>query len=342
MSRTLRTFKYFSESTTPPFFEIFEVVNDESHPEHQNLMSDFNNSSQSDFKNYIEKYNLESKLERNQDKEKGKIAYFMVHIISNAIFEKRLEILQETNSRPAPYDSDNLLELPIEENSLVFTKSFNLDKRRLEYNDKVYQITPSIKAENSSHWISNLILHSAIQLDLNFKIRLNPFIEISSDVYTPMEYKMHVHGKPLNWNKLLTLKKDDFGQWFDEKEYNRNGFTDYVWAPKKNHEIHFTCEELPKPQNDQLVSRYFHAIFNQQTGEIKHCDGAIRLFNDKEFITRRKHHIRDPEVRKIGKRIKIFQYDSKDNNNKELTKDIFSLLAVNFFVWNEDVLNYFN
>lgn len=342
MNRNLRTFKYFSESTTPPFFEIFEVLDDENHPVHRNLILDFQNCSRSEFRNYINNYHIEQKLGRNQDKEKGKIGYFMAHIISNAIFNKRLEIFLENNIRPAPYNSKNLNQIPIEDNSLVFIKNFNLEERRLEYNGNVYQITPSLKAENSSYWLSNLILNSAIQLNLNFKIRLNPFIEISNAEYNPVEYRMHVHGKALNWDKLLALKNDDFGQWFDEKEYNRNGFTDYVWAPKKNNEIHFTCEELPKPHNEELVSRYFHAIFNQNTGKVKHCDGAIRIFTEKEFVSRCKHHIRDPEVRKIGKRIKIFQYDSKYNLNKELSKNLFSLLAVNFFVWNEDVLNYFN
>lgn len=342
MNRTLRSFKYFSESTTPPFFEVFEVINDKKHPQYTNLIADFESFPKSDFNSYTKKYHIENKLSDSQDKEIGKIAYFMVHILSNAIFEKRINELLKEENRPAPYNSDNLVQLSLEKNNLTFIKNFDLSNRRLEFNDQVYQITPSIFAENSSYWLSNVILNSAIKLDLNFKIRLHPFIEIASSNYSAMEYKMNVYGKPLDWKKLLNLKNEDFGQWFDEMDYNRNGITDYVWAPKKNNEIHFTCEELPKPQNKYLVSRYFHSIFNQETGEIKHCDGAIRIYDKQELQNRSKFHIRNSEVRKIGKRIKIFQYDSKDNDGRELTKEIFSLLAVNFFVWNEDVVNYFN
>lgn len=342
MSRTLKSFKYFSESTIPPFFEVFEVINDKEHPEYKNLIADFESFPESDFHSYIDKYNIENKLYVSQDKEIGKIAYFMVHILSNAIFEERINELLEEENRPAPYNSDNLVQLPLEKNNLAFIKNFDLSSRRLEFNKKIYQITPSIFAENSSYWLSNLILNAAIKLNLNFKIRLHPFIETPSFNYSAMEYRMNVYGKPLDWEKLLNLKNEDFGQWFDEKDYNRNGITDYVWSPKKNDEIHFTCEELPKSGNKYLLSRYFHSIFNQETGEIKHCDGAIRIYDKQEFENRSKFHIRNSEVRKIGKRIKIFQYDAKDNDERELSKDMFSLLAVNFFVWNEDVINYFN
>lgn len=342
MSRTLKSYKYFSESTIPPIFEVFEVINDKRHPEYKNLISDFKNFPESDFQNYIDKHNIENKLSDSQNQDIGKIAYFMVHILSNAIFEERIKELLEEENRPAPYQSDNLNQIPLEKNNLVFTKNFDLSNRRLEFNKMVYQITPSIFAENSSYWLSNLILNAAIQLDLNFKIRLHPFIEIPSSNYSAMEYRMNVYGKPLDWEKLLNLKNEDFGQWFDEKDYNRNGITDYVWSPQKNNEIHFTCEELPKPGNNNLVSRYFHSIFNKETGEIKHCDGAIRIYNRKELENRSNFHIRNSEVRKIGKRIKIFQYDTKDNSERELSKEMFSLLAINFFVWNEDVINYFN
>ena len=203
MSRTLKTFKYFSESTIPPLFEVFEVLNDTEHPEYKNLISDFESFPASDFQKYIDENNIENKLSDSQDQEIGKIGYFMVHIFSNAIFEERIgELLKEEN-RPAPYNSNNLNKLPLEKNNLTFIKNFDLSNRRLEFNNNVYQITPSIFAENSSYWLSNLILNAAIQLDLNFKIRLHPFIEIPSSDYSAMEYRMNVYGKPLDWEKLL-------------------------------------------------------------------------------------------------------------------------------------------
>ena len=54
-------------------------------------------------------------------------------------------------------------------------------------------------------------------------------------------------------------------------------------------------------------SRYFHAIFNKDTGSIIHCDGAIRIYSESELADRMRFHVRSSDVRKVGKRVKIFQ-----------------------------------
>ena len=87
---------------------------------------------------------------------------------------------------------------------------------------------------------------------------------------------------------------------------------------------------------DVRGSRYFHAIFDRATGLIKHCDGAIRLYIYEEYQNRLKCHVRNTEARKVGQRIKIFQLDDAIDQNT------FALLCVTFFVWNEDVITYFN
>jgi hypothetical protein len=185
-------------------------------------------------------------------------------------------------------------------------------------------------------------LDLAIEKNLDFKIRLDPFIEIPISNYHPIFYKMYVYGRHLDWKRLLSLRNDDFGQWLDEKEYNRAGTTDYIWSARKD-SIHFTCEELPKTNFKGIkISRYFHAILDKKSGGIIHCDGAIRLYSKQELESRTNFHVKDPEVRKIGKRIKIFQYEIKENQGKELEKDAFCLLAATFFVWNKDAERYFN
>jgi len=250
--------------------------------------------------------------------------------------------LLDTNPKPAPYDSKNLTGLDVDKNNLVSIHLFNLENNRLQWRNKVYTLCPMLEQSNSSYWIFQAILKFAIQDGVNFKIRLDPFIEVSETEYNPMFHKMLVHGKPLDWQKMSTLRNDDFGKWYNEKEYDKTGFTDYVWAPK-NDEIHFTCEELPKLDfNEIRTSRYFHAIFNKGTGGIKHCDGAIRVYSEDELEFRSKKHVKDPEVRKAGKRIKIFQFESNDNLKKEISQDTFCHLATNYFVWNEDVQKYFN
>jgi hypothetical protein len=180
-------------------------------------------------------------------------------------------------------------------------------------------------------------------VNISFKIRLDPLKEIHKDQYNPMFYKMHVHGKPLDWNSLTLLRVDEFGQWFNEKDYEKTGFTDYVWSPKKDGKIHFTCEEVPKLEYNGIhTSRYFHAIFDKNTESVTHCDGAIRYYTKDEIENRVRFQVKDPEVRRVGKRIKIFQYDSIENNQVGLSQSDFCDLAINFFVWNNDVIKYFN
>jgi len=335
----LLTFDYFSKQLLDPMFEVFRVLDDINHPENKKLILDLNNISKQELENMR---NMDFYLDRFDDKDIGRRAYCLVYLLHKTIAINRINRLMESMERPAPYNSENLKQLPIDKNNLTPINEFNTDNFGFEKNGFVYTLCPILEQSNSSYWIFQAILKFAKERNINFKVRLDPFIEISLNKYRPMFYKMLVHGKQLDWQKLLNLKNDDFGQWFDEKDYNRMGFTDYVWSPKDS-EVHFTCEELPKNNfKGNKTTRYFHAIFNKNTGEIKHCDGAIRFYTQEEFNNRSSFHIKDTEVRKAGKRIKIFQYESKENNNKEIDQDTFCLLATNFFVWNADVQTYFN
>ena len=113
-----------------------------------------------------------------------------------------------------------------------------------------------------------------------------------------------------------------------------NAMTDYIWKPCDN-EIHFTCEELPSSDDwEYRGSRYFHAIIDKLTGQIVHCDGAIRIYDFDELEKRKKLQLKDSETRRMGKRIKIFRIDDI------LEQSLFSQLVSSFYVWNEDVKNY--
>ncbi|MCX2680753.1 hypothetical protein OOZ15_12440 [Galbibacter sp. EGI 63066] len=326
-----------------PMFEVFEALNDHEHQEHQNILSDIKSLDSDALTEFVAKFHLDEMIDRQSDKDIAKRARFLVYILQNQINEQRKEKLTEIIERRAPYNSSNLSEIEINDNQLVKMEVFDLSYYNLMYNEMVYMICPVTESSNSSYWLSQVIFKLQIENNVNFKVRLDPLKEIHKDQYNPIMYKMHVHGKPLDWNKLKSLRFDDFGQWFNEKDYEKAGFTDYVWSPKKDNTIHFTCEEVPKlGYNGILSSRYFHAIFDKNTGRINHCDGAIRFYTEEELANRVRYQVKDPDARKVGKRIKIFQFDSKDNNDVELGQDDFCDLAVNFFVWNQDVMNYFN
>ncbi|MGJ3235412.1 hypothetical protein [Marivirga sp.] len=341
--RELKSLKYFCGSLMDPMFEVFEILDNENHDEHRNLQYDLKSLNLKEVDEFVKKHHIEHLIGSQEDKDEAKRAYFLVYILQYQINLKRKDKLTEPTTRPAPYNFSNLINIEFNKNQLVMMDDFDLSLFSISHGGMVYMLCPVNENSNSSYWISQAIFKQQITNKVNFKIRLDPLKEIPLSQYNPMMYRMHVHGKPLDWEYLKTLRFDDFGQWFNENEYDKAGFTDYVWSPKKDGTIHFTCEEVPKAGYLGIrSSRYFHAIFNKKTGRINHCDGAIRFYTEDELIHRVQFQVKDPEARKVGKRIKIFQYDSKDNNEFELKQDDFCDLAVNFFVWNHDVLSYFN
>lgn len=334
-----KTLKYFASDLVDPIWKVFEVLDNKTHPQYLDLISDIKSIDKDDLEKYTSDNHIDHLLGRYEDKEVGKRAYYIVFKLQKEIAKEKIIKLLEPCKKPDPYNSENLSQVNLDKNYLIATNQLNLTYHRFQFGSYVYELCPITGGSNSSYWISQSILFCIRKQGIVFKVRLDPFKEIPSEDYNPMMYKMYVHGKPLNWDKLLELRNEDFGQWFDE---HKNNFTDFVWTPTID-ELSFTCEEFPSFSYDGFyTSRYFHAIFNKKTGGVKHCDGAIRVYDNIEKISRTTFHVRQAEVRKIGKRVKIFQFDSNENQNKEITRDDFSQLIVNFFVWNQDVQNYFN
>lgn len=342
MTSNYLTFDYFSKTLLDPFFEVLRVLDNKKHPEYKKLKMDLYSIDETDLKKYVKKYNIDFYVEGFKDKDIRRRAYYFIGQINKDIARIRIDKLLDSSEKPAPYSFNNLKDLVIDKNNLASIRHFNIDNFGFEKDGLVYILCPILEQSNSSYWICKTILDLAIKKNLDFKIRLDPFIEIPINNYYPILHKMYVYGRHLDWKRLLNLRNDDFGKWLDVKEYNRAGTTDYIWSAK-DESIHFTCEELPKTNLEVMkISRYFHSILDKKSGEIIHCDGAIRVYSKHELKSRTKFHVKDPEVRKIGKRIKIFQYEGKENQGKGLEKDEFCLLATNFFVWNDDVLRYFN
>lgn len=315
------------------FFELPEIMDDVTHPQYENLQKDIANINFDELNKYGDENKIDRFLERFENKHLARCRFYLVDKIRNHLSADRLEILADTNLS-APYTSTNLEELTILENNLVSSSNFASFGNALKYGDYVYHLSPCTDASNSSYWISEAIGELIFKKKIDFKIRLDPFVEKHIDEYSPMMYKMTVYGTKLDWKKLLTLKEDDHGRWMSERQDTQ--WTDYVWRPEKE-EVHFTCEELPNLNEiSYRGSRYFHAIFDKSTGLIKHCDGAIRIYNQHEYQERLNFHVRNAEVRKTGKRVKIFQAD------QDIDKFDFMKLITSFMVWNHDVFDYFN
>jgi len=341
MESKFLTFEYFAGYLINTESEIYSVIDNKDHSQNKDLRVDLYSIETSDLDHFLADYNIDHLINESRDYDLQKRVWFYINYIHLNQYKKRIEHLLDKNERPLPYRNKNLVDIEIDKNNLCILNQFDLINMGIQKGNLVYTFCPILEQSNSNYWLFRRILFMAKEEKTILKIRLDPFVEISANNYHPVLYKMVVFGKPLNWRRILTLREDEFGQWIDIKDKNRYGITDYIWSPQKN-EIHFTCEELPKISHWGLkTSRYFHAIFNKKTGEINHCDGAIRLYQDDELILRSKYHLKDPFVRKTGKRIKVFQFNSSENHGLEINKKTFCDLASTFFVWNYDVLRYF-
>lgn len=333
--RKFRIFPYFKNSLEDAFFYVNEISNDKNHPEYENLQFDIKNLNPPEVETYILEKEYLHLIDDNQDQYLQMCLLFIIENIQHGVAKEKLIEIQKTDIISAPYNSINLSELKLDSHNLVSIKNFSFIPNGFRYKDYIYHLVPMINGSNSSYWISQTIIKYFHTEKLDFKIRLDPFVEVLHSEYSCIEYKMQVYGKSLNWDRLKFLRDDEHGQWMNEYLSNNN-ITDYVWKPTPT-EVHFTCEELPSiSEINYRGSRYFHAIFDKNTGLIKHCDGAIRLYSNKELEYRLKFHVRNSEVRKIGKRVKIFQLD------EYIEQKTFIDLITSYMVWNNDLIRYFN
>jgi len=333
----LRSLEYFKSMPSDPEFEIYNAIEKTDHPCHEMIILDLQAIPGPELNEYCDQYHVDFYIGRQKDKDLARRTWFLKHEIRTQIAMLRKELLIESQNNSHQSDPE-LSGVEFDDKGLVDIQNFTpYNGVGLMRGETVFNICPSTNASNSSYWLSDLIFKQSFQNNRKFKVRLDPLIKVNKEMYQPMFFKMWVYGTKLDWNRLKTLKSTEHGQWLAGPLSDLTiEFTDFTWTPSET-EIHFTCEELPK--DDFLFvrgSRYFHAIFDKASGAIKHCDGAIRFYTPSELEYRKKFHVKNAEVRKIGKRIKIFQIDEL------IDQVLFMQLATNFLVWNEDAIAYFN
>jgi hypothetical protein len=235
--------------------------------------------------------------------------------------------------RPNPYSHPVLIDLPLDPDHLVDISYFNLTPpHRILKDGFEFHIVPTLPQENSSYWLKTHIFQ--LSRTKQVFIRLDPFMIQPQDGILAPEYRMLVYGIPLDPESLKTLKKDQHSRWMPENlDYSDIQFTDVVWSPRQEGEIHFICEEVPKTSTLR-GARYLHAILDVRSNTFIHADGAIRFYSDTELSKRKESHVR--HAGKMGKRVNIFRIEGY------LDFKEFSGISSSFFVWNEDVMNYFS
>lgn len=251
---------------------------------------------------------------------------------SSTLYEKIAELRKDIIINDfLPYNHESLKDLEVDKNNLIDLSKFDININAFQRNGYVFGIVPITASPNASYWLTETIINSGIN-NIS-KVRLDPFFIYALNEHKPIFYRMLCYGQELNWQRIEKLKQDEHCRWMPDSQSSKIEFTDLVWSPRDG-EIHLTCEELPKiTAINYLGSRYIHAIYSIKDQEFIHIDGALRFYSYDEHHERKNSHIR--KIGKIGKRIKIFQVDGQIN--KKLLCD----LITTFFVWNEDVQNYF-
>jgi hypothetical protein len=149
-----------------------------------------------------------------------------------------------------------------------------------------------------------------------------------------MFYKMWMYGRPLDWARVHALKEPEHGRWMPDSAGSGGRFTDFAWMPRGD-EVHFVCEEVPEPEVISTeAARYMHAVYSLGSRAIQHFDGALRLYEPSDILERGELHAR--HAGKMGLREKVFLVDGPQDPN------VLSQVAQAFFVWNEDVGQYFS
>jgi hypothetical protein len=287
-----------------------------------NLLEEFIESISDEL---ITEYNM-TKLNKNIAKEK--IAIIILH---KTIQEERIKYLKYNNDLPTPYDKLTGL-INFDENYLINTDNLSYSRGVLKISDYVYHVMPSLQQKNSMFW--TFIELDKISEYSSVSVRLDPFMYQHKDDHRIMINKMYVYGVPVDWKRINTLKGTIHAKWqADKPESSSYLFTEIVWDRRRDG-VHFVCEETPNKSNVYLRgSRYFHAIYNPERKVFTHTDGAIRIYDSIELTQRDLVHVRNSG--KIGKRVKIFKIDG------DIKREDWCCLVSTFFVWNQDIYNYF-
>jgi len=260
-------------------------------------------------------------------------AWLAERTLTFEIPRRRLQVLRDDAlaARPRPYGLPALEDLEIADDHLVSLLDFDFDGARLIRNGFAFLVLATTGSPNSTHWLLRAIYNQG--LENRTRVRLDPFLYGPASAFPAMFYRMWMYGRPLDWPRVEALREPDHGRWLPGALSHRCEFTDYAWIPRAG-EAHFVCEEVPTVEDVPVDgARYFHAIYAKQAKSIQHFDGAIRLYTMTEIEARHDVHARN--AGKMGLREKVFLTDGP------VSSDALSEIAQTFFVWNEDVQQYF-
>ena len=332
--KTFTSLPFFAASTAAPLFDVGDVFDQPTHPWHDQLLNDLAGVSEEELRLFRQRkpHLIHHMNEKTHTDLQWRI-YFAIEELGNQIAMLRKQLLLKASSPPPPYDHPQLVNVLPDKNGLVNMHDLYQYAGGFYAKDEVFTLAPSTNANNSSYWLLQEL--NDPMLDRKVKIRLDPLVHHPKADFHMMNFRMQVYGKLLNWERIKGLVTPEQVEFIpDDADKSPISKTQIIWNPSDD-EVHFTCEELP---NIALLpyrgSRYFHAIFEKESGDIEHCDGAIRYYDVDQYNARQQTHIKAKEAVKAGTRIKIFHVTQPP-------RESFIKLVTSFFVWNEDLVGYF-
>lgn len=332
-------FNLFAGDPIDPLYQVEKLADDVNHPYHNELLLELSSIDKHDIENILNDKNFVHWANKEDPRGLDFQAqiWWLIKYLHKEVPKRRINIFRNPHNakRPLPFNHPALLDVKLDKNFLAPLKAFKLQGTGLIRNGFAFTMAPYIPASNVCYWLLNFF--STSKISDYIWLRLDPFIIKPAKEYLSLEYRMWVYGRPVDWDRLLTINTSEHGQWLPAVASSSDiKVTDFVWRPNKD-ELHFTCEELPKIEYlEERGSRYLHAIYNRQAKTISHVDGAIRLFSLDEYQKREQCHVKDTEATKIGKRIKVFEV------KKNISVNDFCGITAAFYVWNQDVIDYFN
>jgi len=333
--QTLSSLPHFAAAMMSPLFEVYTVYDDLEHEFRGSLLNDIASIPENELNQFKNQYAYFSSLmSKREDIELQWKLYFLIEELEIQIGKLRKQLLLDESLVPPPFGHPDLMDTIIDKDGLVYMHELDGYGGGFCKGNEVFTLAPSTNAANSTYWLLHELYNA--ELTEKVKIRLDPLIHHPKEHFQQMSYRMQVYGKLLDWERIKALKFSEQTEFIpDNPDKGDILKTEIIWKPSDD-EIHFTCEELPKKEClNKRGSRYFHAILRKDSGIVEHCDGAIRFYTDDQFDKRLTMHIKENETTKAGTRIKIFHVTN-------LSQQSLINLITSFFVWNHDILIYFN
>jgi len=272
--------------------------------------------------------------------------YYFLRSLENKIKTKHQDVVLNHDlylseiRKNYPELEDMVIQIGDDKGMIEINPSFERCRQFFSINDKALYISETKSgAFNSSLQLSDVLISLASQYPL--KIRIDPFRCLSKNNAKTLSERANFYGEKFNFEKLFNLKEEIASEYRpnDHNSLLDGHYTQFLWTPKKDGEVHLSIEELPSryETNDEVNElnfvRFFHAIFNPQLAKFTHLDGAIHIYDEETYKLRITKHLK--ERNKSYQKVKIFRID------ENLDLEILQALVGPFFKWNWMVLEYF-